>query len=196
MSERENEIASLPMVDGCSPFNCANPECRKPIREGDRTLVWLKVYVKQTGRYESGAFCRECGAPPSTAVLVFIEHHYIKEGHISWLKIHPEDFEKGEYKEMNAEQKAQALAELAAGEAEVQSEKCRSCKAPVIWLKNSATGNMAPIDFAPSEKGNIEIDRSLDIYRVISLKAREGRSDLHTNHFATCPQSQAWKRGK
>lgn len=192
----ENEIASLPMVDGCSPFNCANPECRKPIREGDRTLVWLKVYVKQTGRYESGAFCSECGAPPSKAVLAFIEHHYIKEGQMSWKSVEPADFEREEYKEMNAEQKALALSVMLSEEEFEKLEHCRSCKAPVFWLRNSATAKMAPIDALPSDKGNIEIDREMGIYRVLGLPAREGRKDLHTNHFSICPQAGAWKRGK
>lgn len=191
----KDEMSTMPMVDGCDPFHCANPECKKGIRESDRTLVWLKVWVKQKGRWEAGAFCRECGAPPSKAVLAFIEHHYIREaGNVQ--PPAPEDFTKGEYTEMDAEQKALAASVLLTDEQLEKLEKCRSCKAPVIWLRNNATSKLAPIDAQPSEKGNIEIDREEGIYRVLNFSQREGRADLHTNHFVTCPQAKAWGKKK
>lgn len=74
---------------------------------------------------------------------------------------------------------------------------CRSCNAKIYWLKNDKTGKPAPIDVAPSDAGNVEIDLSAHTYHVL------GRPELlqsptypkrHTSHFQTCPSAGAWKR--
>lgn len=76
---------------------------------------------------------------------------------------------------------------------------CRSCHAPVIWLEHAKTGKPAPIDAEPvGARGNILIDLAAGIYRVTTVgDDRQGAIDrgelLHTNHFATCPQSKAWR---
>jgi hypothetical protein len=78
------------------------------------------------------------------------------------------------------------------------SDTCRSCQAPVLWLENLTTGKRAPIDAEGTEIGNIVVNRAAGTYRVISGKERDeaihSAASLHTNHFATCPQSAAWKQ--
>ena len=66
---------------------------------------------------------------------------------------------------------------------------CRSCHAKIFWLKNEKTGKLAPIDAAPSQDGNIEIEAGKGIYRVVGKAP--GR---HTSHFVTCPAAGVWKR--
>jgi hypothetical protein len=79
------------------------------------------------------------------------------------------------------------------------SDSCRSCRAPVIWLEHNKTGQPAPIDAEPvGRAGNILIDLATGTYRVTTVgDDRQGALDrgdpLHTNHFATCPQSKVWR---
>jgi hypothetical protein len=75
---------------------------------------------------------------------------------------------------------------------------CRSCHAPVRWVESEAKGKRAPIDIVPTPEGNIEVDREKGVWRVVPKDQREGRDDLHLNHFATCPQRREWaaKEGK
>jgi hypothetical protein len=80
------------------------------------------------------------------------------------------------------------------------SESCRSCQAPVLWLKNIVTGKPAPIDAEPAPNGNIRVDVAGEYYSVVAGQDRadalERGDPLHTNHFATCPQARSWKGGK
>lgn len=76
-------------------------------------------------------------------------------------------------------------------------EHCRSCRAPVVWLRHPATGKTAPIDAEPSPDGTILVDAGRGTYQIGKEPARGNFPGLlHTNHFATCPQAAAWhKRG-
>lgn len=74
-------------------------------------------------------------------------------------------------------------------------EHCRSCQAPIYWLKHAGTGKAAPIDAAPAPGGNCLLDRAGGTYRLIAAPNRATfAGQLHTNHFATCPQAKAWGR--
>lgn len=72
---------------------------------------------------------------------------------------------------------------------------CRSCHAPVWWVLTEK-GKRAPIDPAPTPDGNIEVDVKERVCRVVPAAEREGRTDLHKNHFSTCPSAGQWKSGK
>jgi hypothetical protein len=72
---------------------------------------------------------------------------------------------------------------------------CRSCKAPVWWVM-SEKGKRAPIDIETTPDGNIEVDRASGVFRVVPSGSREGRTDLHKNHFVTCPQARDWSTKK
>jgi hypothetical protein len=79
------------------------------------------------------------------------------------------------------------------------SELCRSCRAPVIWLEHESTGKPAPIDAEPvGAAGNILVDEAAGTYRVTTVgddrqSAVDRGEPLHKNHYATCPQSAAWR---
>lgn len=79
---------------------------------------------------------------------------------------------------------------------------CRSCKAPVEWVRNAATGKALPIDVDPSPVGNVvktgDVERGTALVRVLSrrdLDAAPPRGvDRYLSHFATCPQAGSWRR--
>lgn len=54
--------------------------------------------------------------------------------------------------------------------------KCRSCRAPIIWFKTKAGGDM-PVDAATVRIGDTELD----------LKR-------HISHFASCPNAAKHRR--
>jgi hypothetical protein len=74
--------------------------------------------------------------------------------------------------------------------------RCRSCRAPIVWLHNERTRKRAPIDADPSADGNVLVDRTAGTYRTLGPDGRDhARAEgvaLHTNHFSTCPQSASW----
>lgn len=83
-----------------------------------------------------------------------------------------------------------------AGEAvPLARQHCQSCDAPVYWLKNDVTGKPAPIDVDWAANGNIAIlpDGHYKVYSAKMLEQARPRTPLHTNHFVTCPQRDAWK---
>lgn len=76
-------------------------------------------------------------------------------------------------------------------------QHCRSCGAPVFWLRHSATGKLAPIDVEPVEGGNVLIDTIAGAYQVLHgarADASSVQDRVHTNHFQTCPQAPAWRQ--
>lgn len=75
----------------------------------------------------------------------------------------------------------------------VESE-CRSCHAPIFWLQNTETLNRAPINAAAVPDGNCSVDAETGQYTLLPARERVGRSDLHKNHFATCPNAASHGR--
>jgi hypothetical protein len=67
----------------------------------------------------------------------------------------------------------------------------------VLWLKNDRTGKMAPIDdeLVPAEEGNIITDAtSYSVIGKLEDRLAMGPDQgFHTNHWATCPDREAWK---
>jgi hypothetical protein len=82
---------------------------------------------------------------------------------------------------------------------EPEKSKCRSCGAWVFWLRNESTLKVSPIDAEPSPLGNCEVlsdSRFQTFGPLVAQLARNEGKRLHTNHFATCPQSKGWKKRK
>ncbi len=77
---------------------------------------------------------------------------------------------------------------------------CRSCSGEILWTKSETTGRSQPVDFAPSEKGNVALwDRKGSIVsRVLSgedlEEARRDGRPLRMPHHATCPQGKSWRK--
>lgn len=74
-------------------------------------------------------------------------------------------------------------------------EFCRSCRAPIVWLRHATSGKPAPIDRDPAPDGNILTDPRGGTYRIIEARERATFAGaLHKNHFATCGQAKQWSR--
>ena len=73
-------------------------------------------------------------------------------------------------------------------------EKCRSCRAWIFWAKNEKSGKPMPIDHTPVAGGNLVVsDTTKGVF------ARHDDTPLipgpkYVSHFATCPQSRAWRK--
>jgi len=74
------------------------------------------------------------------------------------------------------------------------SDRCRSCKAEVIWTVTDR-GKAMQVDAAPVAGGNIELIESTDgtvpLARYVKAEPEVAR---HVSHFATCPQAGEWRR--
>lgn len=74
-------------------------------------------------------------------------------------------------------------------------EKCRSCKAEILWVITQK-GKRMPVDKEPTENGNLEL-HDQGQYRpplaiVHSVKAPGVLR--YISHFATCPQSKQHRK--
>lgn len=83
--------------------------------------------------------------------------------------------------------------------AKFPTEACRSCQAPIIWC-TTERGRAMPVDAQPSTGGNLLLRRRIEykgncdpLAVLIDATHRFGRTDLHTSHFATCPNAETWR---
>lgn len=73
------------------------------------------------------------------------------------------------------------------------SDTCRSCRAPIMWVRTESGSNM-PIDTAPVENGNVILSWD-DDGRSVAVFIRKGETPpagkpRYVSHFATCPKSR------
>jgi hypothetical protein len=61
---------------------------------------------------------------------------------------------------------------------------CKTCQAPIYWLKNRNSGKVAPIDAAPTTGGKGNVTPNLPDGSYIIVKPGAG---THLNHFSSCP---------
>jgi len=81
-----------------------------------------------------------------------------------------------------------------AGKAPNESE-CRSCRQPVTWVVNVATGKSNILDghdLAFSRTDRVA-DLNGDIVTAAEVKL-SGRLGDHVSHFSTCKDSDKWRR--
>jgi hypothetical protein len=71
---------------------------------------------------------------------------------------------------------------------------CRSCGAPVYWLKHATTGKLAPVDAAPNPSGNVTVDPAAGTYTVLGTAGARADTARYTSHFMPCPQCRTWRR--
>lgn len=74
-----------------------------------------------------------------------------------------------------------------------QATRCRSCGAPVLWRAHETTNRLAPIDAAPTERGNLVL-LELDRYGYATAVALVEGVPRYVSHYATCPQREDWRR--
>lgn len=75
---------------------------------------------------------------------------------------------------------------------------CRSCGAPVLWARTRA-GKAMPLDAAPTADGNVALlgTNGCEVLAGQSLAAaRAEHRELYLTHYATCPQADAWRKGR
>lgn len=71
--------------------------------------------------------------------------------------------------------------------------KCRSCEAPMVWVKTAANGRLMPLDPKPVPDGNVVLLASRDeqgvrLVRVLAHGEDPGPdAKRYISHFATCP---------
>ena len=78
---------------------------------------------------------------------------------------------------------------------------CRSCGAPIIWAR-TLNGKAMPLDAEPSSAGNITLhdtgDPQAPQARVLAgadlFDARSAETTLYLSHYASCPDSEKWRR--
>lgn len=78
----------------------------------------------------------------------------------------------------------------------MKEDRCRSCRAPILWGTTQA-GVPHPVDLEPNQEGNL-VEEEDGRLRVIAgpLEVPSG-TVIYMSHFATCPHAGDWrKRGK
>lgn len=74
--------------------------------------------------------------------------------------------------------------------------KCRSCGAAIIWSKTVATGKAVPLDAEPHEDGNIGLVPAGAMVlpkEMVELGKKIG-SKRYRSHFATCPNASQHRK--
>lgn len=73
-------------------------------------------------------------------------------------------------------------------------DECDSCHAPIIWATTTNAKKM-PVDYEPSEQGNIALQPGGlgPLAIVLSVAKQFGRKGLRTSHFVTCPDAKTWR---
>jgi hypothetical protein len=73
------------------------------------------------------------------------------------------------------------------------STSCRSCQAPVRWVRTEG-GRAMPLDPEPVDAGNVVIVREGPPPVVRYVAADEEPGPRFTSHFATCPDAPSWRK--
>lgn len=74
--------------------------------------------------------------------------------------------------------------------------ECRSCEAPILWVKWPRSGKSMPVDAAPAPAGTVV----LTLHRGEELLAEKYEANRHhgrnryTSHFATCPNASQHRK--
>lgn len=82
--------------------------------------------------------------------------------------------------------------------ADFEVENCRTCHAQVIWAV-TVNARAMPVDAEPAPGGNVQLEARPGLQplaRVLPVAKQFGKKDLHTSHFARCPQAERWRSGR
>lgn len=80
-----------------------------------------------------------------------------------------------------------------------EPQECKSCKAPILWVKWPNSGKAMPIDDAPGTGVNhtVVVTHSLKMNTLWAEKYDESRHQgrrRFVSHFVTCPQAKQHRR--
>ncbi len=76
-------------------------------------------------------------------------------------------------------------------------EECRSCKANVFWARTAFNHRPSPVDWEPTDTGNILIEDNGGRLVAVVLPPGDERIAAETTyatHFTTCPDGDRWRK--
>lgn len=79
-------------------------------------------------------------------------------------------------------------------------QKCKSCRADVVWTKTVAKGEATPVNPTPSINGNLALHEQVGtLYSaVVTGNQRTAMAEagypLYLSHFVDCPNAKEWRR--
>lgn len=82
----------------------------------------------------------------------------------------------------------------------IATHRCRTCKAPVVFVKSGKSGKTMILDAEPVDRGNVQIVPTPEgpvawvQTKELLEKARAEGEPLYLDHHATCPQADAWRK--
>lgn len=71
--------------------------------------------------------------------------------------------------------------------------RCAGCGAEIIWCLNAKTSKWAPIDYDPSDGGNIALVAG-GIYEIVGPPSLLDDRPRHLSHFVTCPKAGRYRK--
>lgn len=77
--------------------------------------------------------------------------------------------------------------------------KCRSCGAEVLFVPSAKTGKLMILNAKPAEGGLVVVENGkARVVKKDELFAGTFPADaqFYTDHHATCPQAQQWRKSK
>ena len=75
-----------------------------------------------------------------------------------------------------------------------ETANCRSCQAPILWVRTEATNSLMPIDAKPDPKGNIVIKDGLAHVMRGDLFEEMLDGPRYVSHFVTCVAQEKHRR--
>jgi hypothetical protein len=76
--------------------------------------------------------------------------------------------------------------------------KCRSCQAPVVFVRTAASGGAKsmPLDVEPTDAGNVWLNEKGQAVVVGAATPAPDGARMFLSHFATCPNRAEHRRSK
>ncbi len=73
---------------------------------------------------------------------------------------------------------------------------CRSCKAPIWWVRTAATGSLMPLDREPVAEGNVIVKDGVAHTLRGDLFEEMADGPHYMPHHATCPNAAQHRKEK
>lgn len=71
---------------------------------------------------------------------------------------------------------------------------CRSCQAPVLFVKSETTGRLMILDADPSSEGRIVIEGGAARVLKKDLLEQPATGPRYVDHHVTCPAAAEWRK--
>lgn len=80
------------------------------------------------------------------------------------------------------------------------TQRCKSCRAEIVWAKTVAKGELMPINPTPTPNGNVVLhEQSGNLYAAVVAKNKraamaEAGYPMYLSHLVDCPHAHEWRR--